>query len=498
MSTNPDTESPELAEPETQQDEPQLNIELKVDAPSSCERHVTVTIAEEDVKRYFDEAFSELMPKASLPGFRPGRAPRKLVEQRFRKDLMDQVKSKLLTDSLGQVLEELDLSAISEPDFDFEAIEVPESGPMTFEFDIEVRPEFDLPNWKGLKLEKYRGEVSPEHVDQTLRDLVRSAAEMVPAEGPAQLGDRLTVNLRVTHGGQEVAKYEGLALTLAGALSFPDSEILDFDDLMAGAKPGDKRQTQAIISHDAPVEDLQGEKVDVEIELVAIERTDTSREGLADVLKRAGLESEGELRDLIRNRLERQIAYESNQRIRTQIVTELLASADWELPPELVKRQASRELQRAILELQASGFPESEIQLYRNELQRNSVESTTKALREHFILERVAEEEEIDVEPEDYDEEVQLIAEQRSLPPRRVRAQLEKSGMMDSLRNQILERKAIERIANEATFKEVPYRFNEKQTEAVSVPLTGEQTAEIPTAKHGGETQPLKQPVERG
>ena len=94
------------------------------------------------------------MTSAQVPGFRPGRAPRKLIETRFRKDVAERVKSSLLMDSIGQVSDDKGLSPISEPDFDFEAIELPDEGPMTFEFDLEVRPEFDVPQWKGLKIKR--------------------------------------------------------------------------------------------------------------------------------------------------------------------------------------------------------------------------------------------------------------------------------------------------------------------------------------------------------
>ena len=97
-----------------------LSLEVSVESPSTCQRHVTVTISREDVDRYFDQAFSELMPTANVPGFRPGRAPRKLVESRFRKEMEEQVKSSLLMDTMSQVTEEQEFSAISEPDFDFE------------------------------------------------------------------------------------------------------------------------------------------------------------------------------------------------------------------------------------------------------------------------------------------------------------------------------------------------------------------------------------------
>src|SRR5208337_1785617 len=96
----------------------------------------------EDIDRYFDKEYSEVMPTAQVPGFRPGHAPRKLIEHRFQKDVAQRVKSALLMDSLTQIHEEQDLSAISEPDLDLDAVEVPEQGPLCFEFDLEVRPEF--------------------------------------------------------------------------------------------------------------------------------------------------------------------------------------------------------------------------------------------------------------------------------------------------------------------------------------------------------------------
>ena len=79
---------------------------------------------------------------------------RKLVEHRYRKEVADQVRGSLLLDSMTQITESEDFVAISEPEFDPTAVELPDDGPLKFEFDIEVRPEFDLPNWKGLSIER--------------------------------------------------------------------------------------------------------------------------------------------------------------------------------------------------------------------------------------------------------------------------------------------------------------------------------------------------------
>src|ERR671931_46342 len=83
-----------------------LELDVQVTSPSACERHVTVTIARADIDRYFDDAFGEMMPTAAVPGFRIGRAPRKVVEHRFRDEVSEQVKSSLLLDSLEQISEE--------------------------------------------------------------------------------------------------------------------------------------------------------------------------------------------------------------------------------------------------------------------------------------------------------------------------------------------------------------------------------------------------------
>ena len=151
--------------------------------------------------------------------------------------------------------------------------------------------------------------------------------------------------------------------------------------------------------------------------------------------------------------------YEQHRRAREQITAALTVAANWELPPAMLQRQSRRELQRAVMELQRSGFSDEEIHAHENALRQNSMASTARALKEHFILERIAEDEEIDADEEDYEAEIRLIAAQSDESPRRVRARLEKSGSMDVLRNQIIERKVIERILEHATFKEVPYEF---------------------------------------
>jgi trigger factor len=172
--------------------------------------------------------------------------------------------------------------------------------------------------------------------------------------------------------------------------------------------------------------------------------------------------------------------------VRQQVASALTASADWDLPPDLLRRQSQRELERAILELRRSGFDDDSIRRHVNELRQSVMASTARALKEHFILERIAEDESIADAAADYDEEIRAIAAQSGESPRRVRASLEKRGLMDVLRNQIIERKTLELIESNAKFTDMPFEFPRPDTDAVDHAVCGVVVGEeeIPTAKH--------------
>jgi len=477
-------ENTEAAEAAGEEAAQRLSLDVKVDSRSTCERHISVTISRDDIERYFDKEFSELMPTAHVPGFRPGRAPRKLVEARFRKDIADKVKGELLMDSLAQVNEDEKLAAISEPDFDLEAVEIPEEGPLTFEFDIEVRPEFELPKWKGLAIEKPVREFSDADVSQTLETILANRGRLVPVDGPAESGDYITVNLTFKHGDKTLAEAKEEVIRIRPVLSFRDGKITGFDKLMEGVRAGQTRQGEALLTEDAPNEELRGKKVEAIFEVLEVKKLEVPKitPELLDEL--GGFEDEAELRDAIRDQFARQLEYEQHRRAREQITAALTVAANWELPPAMLRRQSHRELQRAVLELQRSGFGDEEIRARENYLRQNISASTARALKEHFILERIAEDEKIEVSEADFDVEIQLIAAQSGESPRRVRARLDKSGSMDVLQNQIVERKVIELILQNATFKETPYQLNRTEEEAIDYAAGGGETPEIPAAKY--------------
>ena len=457
-----------------------LNLTVDVKSPSACERRVTVTIPRDDINRYFDNAYGELMPTSAVPGFRIGRAPRKIVEHRYKEEVTNQVKSSLLMDSLGQISDDKTFTAISEPNFDLDAVEVPDDGPMTFEFTIEVRPEFDMPQWKGLKLKRLVREFTDKDVDEQLEQMLSRYGQLAPYDGAASAGDYVTVNITSTVDGKQVAHETEAVVRIRPTLSFTDGQIEGFDKLMKGVKAGDTRSAKLELTQDAPNSELRGKKVDVEFEVLEVKQLKLP-ELTPEFLQEVGsFNTEEELLAAIRQNLERQLEYQQQRDARTQITSLLTKSADWQLPQGLLERQSARELERAVMELRRSGFSEAEIRARENLLKQNSKASTATALKEHFILERIAEEENIDVDEGDYEKEIFLIAMQSGESPRRVRAQLEKRGLMDVLRNQIIERKVLEAVQKEAKFKDEKYSPEKSDTEAISMAAGGGGGSAIP------------------
>jgi trigger factor len=474
-----------------------LDLDVSIEEVSTCQRRVKVTIPRADIDRYRDAAIGELMPSALLPGFRPGRAPRRLVSSRFKSELADQIRSKLVTDAMSQVSESGKLAPISEPDLDLGAVLVPDDGPLTFEFSIEVRPEFELPKWKGLSITRPAREIGATDVDEALGNILRERGRYVPSGKAPAVGDLLVANLRFTQGDEPLSEAGEMEIVVRPKLSFADAELDGFDALVAKAKPGDTVTATVKVSDEAAVEGLRGKDVTLALELLDVKEHELPALTPAVLEELGGFESEDALRTAVSRQLEGQLEWHRRKQVRQQVAAALTASASWDLPPDLLRRQAQRELERAILELRRSGFDDDSIRRHVNELRQTVLASTARALKEHFILERIAEEQGVADEAADYDAEIRAIASQSGESPRRVRASLERRGLMDVLRNQIIERKTIDLITSEAKFKDVPFEFPKPDTEAVDHAVCGVVVGEeeIPVAAHA---EPATRPGGRG
>ena len=243
-------------------------------------------------------------------------------------------------------------------------------------------------------------------------------------------------------------------LELRSLLRFQDAELEGFDELMAGAAAGEDRQTEITVAAEADNVAMRGETLALSLAVTAVKKPhlpDLDEE----FFDRLGVENEDALKDALRDTLERQAEFGQRQDTRSQVLERITESADWDLPEELVTKQTDNALRREMLEMQQAGFTPQEIQARENEIRQHAISPTRHAIKEHCVRERIAEEEEIEVGGQDLDVEIQMMAMQAGENPRRLRARLIKSGMIENLEAQVRERKSIEVNLEHAEFNDV-------------------------------------------
>lgn len=463
-----------------------MSLTVDIQNAGPCKKHVKVQIPRGDLEHFYNESVKDLVTSAAVPGFRTGHVPRKLIEKRFRKEVGDEVRKKVLMQSLQQLGEDYKLDAINEPDLDVETLVLPEEGDFTYEFDIEVRPEFDLPNYAGLSIKRPMRAITDTDVQVYLENYLAQFGQLVPHDGPAEAGDFVLANLRFESNGAELSRAGDQKIRIRPTLRFADAEVTGFDKLMKGVRPEEKREASAKISVEASKIELRGEPVTIHFEVNDVQRLRLP-ELNQEFLDQLGVESEAALRQEIRDILERQVTYEQRQATRRQVLAKITESATWDLPESLVKRQVDNALYRETLEMQQAGFTDEQIRARTNELLQHQMSMTRQALKEHFVLDKIATKEKLEVTPQDKDIEIAYMAMQRGESPRKVRARLEKSGVIENLEAQILERKAVDVVLAKAVFEDVP---------GESGPQDDVEALELSVCGHAVEPAPA--PVEAG
>ncbi len=435
-------ESAEKAEPEPEK----LGLEVEITDTGPCKKHLKVEVARADIDRQFALSLKEFRKDAFLPGFRTGRAPGALVERRYRKEVAGQVKQTLLTASMEQLSTDYKLNVITQPTLDPEAVELPDDGPMRFELDLEVQPEFALPAYKALTVRRPVRKLGEADVDGQLKSFLERYAQLVPKlEGAAEPGDTIVADLKFHKDGQPLNEAKEVQFRLQAALQFRDGRVPDLDKALVGAKAGDSRPAKAIIGSGSADPALRGQEVDVTFEVLDL-KTLRLPEVDREFLDSIGFQDLDDLRRGLREALERRVGFQQRQAMRRQIVDQLIAEVPFDLPSELVTRQERTTLQRLVAELKQAGLTDADLRAREAQIRANAHESTLRSLKEFFLLSKIADAEGITIDEADLEHEIDSIADRSDESPRRVRARIEKEGLAEGMAQQILERKSIDRI----------------------------------------------------
>ncbi len=482
MTPDADTAVAELP-PENATEKLEQSVEINDAGP--CRKHIKVTVARKAIDQRFNEKFTELVRAEQSPinGFRPGKAPRKVIERRFRSSVEEQVRNEVLMASLEQLATDHKISPLSPPDLDPSKLEIPnDDSPFVYEFDVEVRPEFDLPDYKGIKLRRPTKTFTADDIAKEQRRLLEPAGELIikPGDSPeVAIDDYIEADVVINDGEKDLNTVNDARMKVEDTLALTDGLAENFGKELAGAKVGDERSVMIKLAENA-VEAHKGKTITAKFKVKSI-KVMKLPELTPELLREFGVRNEDQFQELIAAMMARRLEYAQRQSFRRQILEQLVDTAKWELPNDLLIRQARQTLSRRVMEMRSAGMADPEIMGRMQVIQQNSIGSTAVALREHFVLQKIAELEKIEIEESDIDEEIDRIADRTGENRRKVRARMEKEEMIEALATEILERRALDVVLDNAVYEDVELKSEDEENgistvSAEAAPATSDET----------------------
>jgi trigger factor len=440
----------EAAETEEKKLEPTSTVE----EIGPCKLKLKIEIAADRVQGEIEQKYKDLNDSVALPGFRKGHAPRNLLERKFGKAMLDDLKFELMNHAFEEVKEGKKLEPVGEPEIDVEKLAVEPGKPFAFEMTIEVRPNLDLKNYTGIKVKQVAVTVDEKDLDVVLRNFQEAKAELVPVEDQvARVNDQLTADFRLRVGDKEVDASENSAIFLTADIQFYGLELPDFHKAVADRKVGETVEFTVTLPADFPDKTYAGKEAVIRTTIKGVKRKRLP-ELDAEFARSFDLDSVDELREHVRKRVLREKEEAARAAAADQIVEEILKTNDFPMPEGLVTAGAAEILARMHVDLAMRGVPEEEIHQALEKEKTQSREGMAKSLRAHFILEHIAQKEKIFVTEDQVEERITQLAGRFGRWPHEMKAYLEQEDLLPRLRRQMRDELVREFLLSKAVIEE--------------------------------------------
>ena len=404
------------------------------------------------VEKHMEKAVTRISKQVKIPGFRPGKATRRVIEQRFGSAaILQEALEELVPEVYNQALESEQIDAIDQPEFDLESTE-----PLVVKAIVPVRPEIDLGDYQALRVPREEVSVTQEHVDEAIEAIRQHIAVLEPVERAVEWNDHVRADVKVQvqdhedEHEEEDAEFpvrEGQVVSLPG-----------FVDRLVGLEVGE-HTIEFDLDADLPSEELAGKHVTYVVNLKEVKREilpDLDDEFVAS-LDEEGVETVDQLLERIQSDLQKQFERQTQETYHNEVIDLLIARADLDYPDVLVNREVEREIDRQSNHashtpeglqnwLNAIGKTEEEV---RDELREQADITVKRAL----VLGELIDAEKIEVTPEDIDAEIDSLVGQMGVPGQAgtnmdaIRNLFDTPDGRASIQNQLMTRKAVERIA---------------------------------------------------
>lgn len=455
-----------------------MKVEVAVAEGSDSRKDLTIEVPADEVNAEFNKSYQSFLRFAKVPGFRPGHVPLAVVKQRFAKDIKESILEQLLPHALQHAIQERKLRVIGTPDIS--EVSLTEGEPFRFKASVEVIPDFTLKPYVGLKLTKQVVKVTDETIEDLIDRIRNNAAQLVPVEDrPSEAGDTVSVNLvgkYVEPAEEEDLKADDVSIELGA-----EGVQAEFNEALTGVKGDDSRSFRVVYPPDFTSPGLAGKTVDFTAHVVAVRRRemppldDDFARGFDESLT---LES---WRERLRENVADDAVNEAEIRLRDSAIREVAKEYDFVVPTTLIDQQATALMRDLVYRLMRSGVsPQAAREMNWEERQAEARVRAERDIRASLVLERIADEENIEVEEDEIDAEIERIAATNSEAVDAVRARLTKEGALSSIENRLRHRKTVDFIVQKA----------DVTTEEVSEAQDRESDSELDAS------QPLPQPDE--
>ena len=431
-----------------------VNVSIENLAP--CKKLVRVELDATAVDAAFAAVTKDYQKQAALPGFRPGKAPRAMVEKKYDAEIKDEAKRKLIGDAYRKAIADQKLSVIGYPDI--EEVQFGRGQILQFTATVETAPEFQLPEYKGLPATIETKSVTDADVDHAL-DLLRGQhANYNTVARPLASGDIAVVNYTGTCDGKAITELAPTAKGLTEQKNFwvetaEGTFIPGFAAQLVGAQAGGKRTVNVDFPADFVTKELQGKKGVYEVELVEVK--EKVLPPIDDELaKKFGAENLAALKSGVRVDLENELKYSRSKALRGQIVRELLNKVNFELPETAVAHETRNVVYDLVRQNTQRGIARELIEKQKDEIYAAAAGNAKERVKLAFLVGRIATQEKIEASQEDVLKRAQQLAIMYQMPLDQFLKDVQKRNGVNELYEQVLHEKVLEMLEKNATITE--------------------------------------------
>ncbi|SDH35565.1 trigger factor [Alteribacillus persepolensis] len=417
---------------------------------------LTVDVESEKFDNALDQAFQKVRKQVNVPGFRKGKVPRKIFEQRFGVEALYQdAVDIILPEAYSQAVEETGIEPVDRPEIDVEQVEKGQN--LIFKATVTVKPEVELGEYKGLEVEEYDTTVTEEEVEEALKQLQENQAELVVVEeGTIENGDTVVMDFEGFVDGEafEGGQAENYSLEI-GSGSF----IPGFEEQLVGLNPGDETEVNVTFPEEYHSEELAGKEAAFKVKVHDVKRKELPE--LDDEFAKDAdeeVETLEELKKKQEEKLKHDKEHAKEHHERDTVVEKAAENASVDIPEAMISTEMDRMMQEFDQRLQAQGIS---LDMYyqiagtdEEGMKEQFKPEAEKRVSMNLTLEAIAEAENVEATDEDAEKELDKMAEMYQRDKEEIRNLLAMQGGTDALKGDLRIQKAIDFLVEES--KTVP------------------------------------------